>query len=215
MARVISDLPEYLEVNIGSSSFDLESESLVVSMTHQFINKSNVFANIENYDLLFEVTKDELLEYLFHKIELGEKSFNLFGDWQEDFKIFHSKRNEPFCRDIVFNFTDGSEWAIKIIEIATLRVPENSEHIINFSDPILLDDKKLLKWVQSLKWEDVKELAEEMKRPQPEPDYEAEWKKAKKTIKKWDNDLTILDFYDMDDKIRFEGNPDDKSISDH
>jgi hypothetical protein len=79
----------------------------------------------------------------------------------------------------------------------------------------LKNDKKFLRWVNSLTWDEIKHLADELQRPQPEPDYELEWKQSKKEIVKWENDLSLLDFYELDDNIRFEENLDDRSIPDN
>jgi hypothetical protein len=215
MNRTIEDLPEYFEVKIGRSEFELSTDSLITSMAHQFISKSGSHEDMESYDLLFEVTKNELIEYLYSKKESKELFIDLFSDWVVEFKDFHSKRNEPFCRDVVFSFKDGSKWSIKVLDLMATRTPEDSSSPIDFSDPILKNDKKFLRWVNSLTWDEIKHLADELQRPQPEPDYESEWKQSKKEIVKWENDLSLLDFYELDDNIRFEENLDDRSIPDN
>ena len=87
--------------------------------------------------------------------------------------------------------------------------------IIDFDDPLVKKDEEFLEWANSLTWEDVKHLADEIQRPQPEPDYETEWKESEKEIIKWENELSILDFYELDDKIRFEETLDDQSLPDN
>jgi hypothetical protein len=52
----------------------------------------------------------------------------------------------------------------------------------------------MIKWVEKyLKWDDIKDLAEEVKRPQPEIDYDAEWLKANKRVQEWENPISIIE----------------------
>lgn len=215
MNRTIEELPEYFEVKIGGSKFELSTDSLITSMAHQFISKSTSFEDMESYDVLFEVTKNELMDFLYSKHEADETFIDLFGNWSEEFRDFHSKRNEPFCRDLVFSFKDGSKWSIKVLDLMALRTSEDSDAIVDFDDPIVKNDEEFMEWVSTLTWEDVKHLADEIQRPQPEPEYETEWKESEKEIIKWENELSILDFYELDDKIRFEETLDDQSLPDN
>lgn len=65
---------------------------------------------------------------------------------------------------------------------------------------------------QVIIWDDVKDLAEEIERPQPEPDYENEWAVVEKSISKWDETINILDFFELDDTIEYVEEDDDKSL---
>lgn len=207
-------MPEFFEVKIGNSQYELNTDSLVASMAHQYISKSSL-ENIENYDLLFELTKNELHDYLRYLCENKIYFVDLFGDWQNDFKAFNAKKNEPLCRDLIFSFTDGSKWSIKLIDLIALKFPRENESVVNFDDSFIADDKKILRWVKTLTWEDVKDFAEETQRPQPEPDYEFEWKNSKKSIQNWENEISLLEYLERDGIISLEDYADDRSISDH
>ena len=81
----------------------------------------------------------------------------------------------------------------------TLRSNEDSEFSINFDDEILQNDDNFLEWVNSLEWNDIKHLADEIRRPQPEPEYENEWKMSQKNLVKWEDNFNIFDFCSLID----------------
>ena len=160
-------LPEFFKVKLGNIEYEMTTESLIVSMTHQFVSKNTSYHNIENYDAVFTVTKSEIEDFLLSKTLSGE------------------------------NFID-----------ITIKA-KDKDYIINFKDPIVNDEKLLNEYIQSLTWEDVKHYAEELKRPQPEPNYEKEWADCTKTIVQWEDTIDILDFLELDDKIYEEEEDDD------
>lgn len=204
------ELPEYFSVKLGTLEHEMNTESLVVSMTHQFVSKNTSYHDIENYDAVFTVTKSEIEDYLLFKSLSGDNFIDIFGDWILDFREFHQKKNEPLCRDIQFAFSDQSEWSIKIIDLLSIK-SKDQEYIINFKDPVVFDDELLNAWIETLTWDDVKHYAEEIKRPQPEPDYETEWKNCTKKIIQWEDTIDILDFLELDDKI-YEEEEDDQPL---
>ena len=201
-------LPEFFKVKLGNIEYEMTTESLIVSMTHQFVSKNTSYHNIENYDAVFTVTKSEIEDFLLSKTISGENFIDIFGDWILEFRFYHHKKNEPLCRDIQFKFSDESEWSIKFIDLLTIKA-KDKDYIINFKDPIVNDENLLSEYIQSLTWEDVKHYAEELKRPQPEPDYEKEWADCTKTIVQWEDTIDILDFLELDDKIYEEEEDDD------
>lgn len=204
-------LPEFFKTKIGNSEYEIEAETLLASMAHQFISKSNNQANIENYDVIFQISRNEIEEYLSLKYQNKENFIDLFGDWIDDFRQFHTQKNEPICRDLIFKFSDGSKWCIKIIDLLSLReTDENSA--INFDDEILKDNTALIDWVNTLTWDDVKDMAEEIERPQPEPDYSQEWLSIEKELVNWDETINLLDFFEIDDTIDIEEDINDRSL---
>lgn len=72
------------------------------------------------------------------------------------------------------------------------------------------DDVSLLTWLSSeIKWDDIMHLADEIQRPQPEPDYDSEWINSKKYVKTWDKDFNILEMLGITDKIDSEDDEED------
>lgn len=206
-----NNLPDFYKTKIGNSEYEIEAETLLASMAHQFISKSNNQNNIENYDVIFQISKSEIEEYLILKYENEDNFIDLFGNWIEDFRKFHTQKNEPICRDLIFSFSDSSKWCVKIIDLLSLRESED-DTTINFDDEILKDNTKLIDWVNTLSWDDIKDMAEEIQRPQPEPDYSQEWLSIEKELVNWDETINLLDFFEIDDTIDIEEDINDRSL---
>ena len=47
----VSDVPEYANVKIGNNCFELSFDSLVASMTHQYLSNSSNYHHNEDYDI--------------------------------------------------------------------------------------------------------------------------------------------------------------------
>ena len=140
-------LPDYFEVKIGCSIFELETETLLTSMTHQYLSRNAAIDETDNYDIIFGITKSEIKSFLFEKAKNDEFFIDLFGPWIEEFKIYHDKRNEPLSRDVEFGFSDGSRWIIKILDLIAMRTLPDSDFAINFDDDILKNDEEFIEWI--------------------------------------------------------------------
>lgn len=214
MSQTKNNFPNFFKVKLGNTEYDLDSESLITSMSHQFISKTTNLENVSNYDILFQVAKTEIEEYLASLNEDNNNFIDLFGNWIDEFKIFHNKKNEPICRDLIFSFSNQSKYSLKVLDLIALK-NENGLDIIDYEDPLLKSDDFLMEYIETLNWEDVKDLAEEIERPQPEPDYNNEWKSCKKEIVKWEDSLDLLDFFETDAIIGLDDMPDDKPSQDN
>lgn len=212
---LIRVLPDYFEVKVGSSIFELDTDTLLTSMSHQYLSRNVNLDESTNYDIIFGVTKTEIKSFLYEKAKNEETFIDLFGPWFEEFRTYQNKRNEPLSRDVEFEFSDKSKWIIKVLDLMTLRSNEDSEFSINFDDEILRNDENFLEWVNSLEWNDIKHLADEIRRPQPEPEYENEWKMSQKNLVKWEDNFNIFDFFEIDDTMSEEDSDDDRPIQDH
>lgn len=203
-------LPDYFKVKIGKSQYDIDTESLIASLTHQFIAKNTNSDNFQSYDTIFNITKVEITEYLESLHKKNIDFIDLFNDWIDDFKLFHAEKNKPICRDLIFEFSDHSKWSIKILDLLAYKSDEN-EFELDYNDDMLKDDDRLLTWVSSLDWSEVQHMAEEIEKPEPIIDYDTEWKSCQKNLIFWEDTLNLLDFFEVNDIISEEG-PDDKSL---
>ena len=88
MSQLKINLPEYFEVKMGNLSYEIDIETLVCSMAHQFISKTNNSNSLDNYDVVYAVTKSEIEDYLEQKNKNDDKFIDLFGNWIDDFKIY-------------------------------------------------------------------------------------------------------------------------------
>ncbi len=180
-------------------------DSVSASLTHQVLSKNARRFEGEHYYMLFESTVIEIKEYLKYKIEEDPKyTLNLFGEWMNDFIEYQKEKSKPFSKDLIVSFSDGSEWSLKAIDIYALAenidIASPSEEItIDRSNPLFIDEEYMLKWVsENLTWEQVEEIADQVKRPQNSPDYNAEWKNADKRIEHWENPLTVIEMIALD-----------------
>ena len=57
-------LPESTKVKIGKNIFDIDIDILLSSMTHQIIHKNNSLYNSDDYNLIFEITRSEIANFL-------------------------------------------------------------------------------------------------------------------------------------------------------
>lgn len=192
------DLPVFFEVKMGKSIYEMETKSLLSTMTQQFLSSKREDYNADHYNLLFSTTKQEIEDYIEHLWEMDNIFIDLFGNWMEGFHEFQNEKNKVFCRDLIVEFKDGSKWSIKLIDLLSLKNSENpSTFEVDFDDPILKNDEDLIKWVNTLKWNEVSMFAEEIQRPQPETNYSRVWKRSKKEIIDWDKTINILDLMEM------------------
>ena len=180
-------------------------DSVSASLTHQVLSKNARRFEGEHYYMLFESTVIEIKEYLKYKIEEDSKyTLNLFGEWMNDFIEYQKEKSKPFSKDLIVSFSDGSEWSLKAIDIYALAenidVASPTEEItIDRSNPLFTDEEYMLKWVsENLTWEQVWEIADQVKRPQNSPDYNEEWKSAEKRIEHWENPLTVIEMIALD-----------------
>ena len=178
----------------------MDFNQVSASMTHQLLNKNARGVDSDHFYMLFETTLIEIKEYLADKASADTNFFaNLFGEWFQDFFTYQNEKSKPFSKDVIVTFSDGSEWAVKALDILALAQNfdvkrKSKEIVIDAKDPLLVNDKAMIKWVEKyLKWDDIKDLAEEVKRPQPEIDYDAEWLKANKRVQEWENPISIIE----------------------
>ncbi len=201
----IIEYPEAVKVYLNRKKISMPFDSVSASLTHQVLSKNARRFEGEHYYMLFESTVIEIKEYLKYKIEEDPKyTLNLFGEWMNDFIEYQKEKSKPFSKDLIVSFSDGSEWSLKAIDIYALAenidIASPSEEItIDRSNPLFIDEEYMLKWVsENLTWEQVEEIADQVKRPQSSPDYNAEWKNADKRIEHSENPLTVIEMIALD-----------------
>ena len=67
-------LPDYFEVKVGSSIFELDTDTLLTSMSHQYLSRNVNLDESTNYDIIFGVTKTEIKSFLYEKAKNEEKT---------------------------------------------------------------------------------------------------------------------------------------------
>jgi hypothetical protein len=102
----------------------------------------------------------------------------------------------------VFDYLQSDEclkYIREITGIEDLEVDRDTEEIIiDTKHPYLENEEALIEWASAkLDWNLLSEMAEEVKRPQPEPDYLKEWKDASKKIVAWDDKVNMFDIISL------------------
>ena len=204
MKFINEECPEQIKVLFNKLKVDMPFDSVISSLAHQILSKNAFRFEGEQYYYFYETTVIEVREYLLEKLKQNSRFVvNLFGDWTEDFLSYQAEKSKPFSKDLIVTFSDQSEWSIKLIDLVALledldRDNDTDEIIIDTKHPLLEDENALIKWASdNLDWNLLGEMAEEVKRPQPEPDYLSEWKNASKKIVAWEDKVNMFDIISL------------------
>ena len=206
-------LPESTKVKIGKSVFDIDIDVLLSSMTHQIIHKNNSLYNSDDFNLIFEITRSEVTNFLESHFDEDAEYFDLFEDWVKRFDEFQTNKNKLFCKDLIISFPDKTKWQVRILDVLTLRnrLSGNESSEVDLDDELLLDDEKLLAWInENLSWEDLTEYAEFVKETRQENTRNKNFAKATKSIRLWTKQLSIFDFIQVGDMIIRDEDDDDE-----
>jgi hypothetical protein len=201
---MIENLPTYFEVKIGNSKFDMMTESLITTLCHQYLNKNQNIYNFDHYEVIFISVKLELQKFINSLVEKDIKELDILGDWIDQFQEFQQNKNQYLCKDFVVEFSDKSKWSIKLLDLFSLKY--NDEEIDD-DDPFVKNEKLILNWVKTLNWNDLEMYADEIQRPQPEPDYAKEFKRAKKEIISWEKTINLLDLLEASNSEEEDDQP--------
>lgn len=204
MKFINEECPEQVKVLFNKLKVDMPFDSVISSLAHQILSKNAFKFEGEQYYYFYETTVIEVREYVLEKLKQNSKFVvNLFGDWTQDFLDYQAEKSKPFSKDMIVTFSDQSEWSIKLIDLIALledldRDRDNDEIVIDTKHPLLEDEDALIKWASdNLDWNLLGEMAEEIKRPQPEPDYLSEWKNASKKIVAWEDKVNMFDIISL------------------
>ena len=205
-------LPESTKIKIGKSIFDIDMDVLLSSMTHQVIHKNNSLYNSEDFNLIFEITRAEVTNFLESYYDVEADYFDIFEDWVSHFDEYQKNKNKLFCKDLIITFPDKSKWQIRVLDVLSLRNRQmgNDSAEVDLDDELLLDDEKLILWIEdNLTWTELTEYAEYIKEPRQESTRNKNFMKANKVIKLWSKQLSIFDFIQVGDMIIRDDDEDD------
>jgi hypothetical protein len=204
---VLEIIPEFVKIKIGNSIFDLAYDSLIASMTHQYLSNHHTMREDADYDLIFEVTKELISDFVKDNIDKKEY-IDILGDWVPEFVVYHNEKNKPLCKDINITFKNGSIWQIKLLDLLAHKYDVNNDSEsdeddfeIDYNDSLLKDDNEIIQYLENLSWNDIQEIAEEIQQPQPEPNYNELYETSEKTVISWEKNISLLDFFDISDII--------------
>jgi hypothetical protein len=146
---ILEIIPEFVKIKIGNSTFDLAFDSLIASMTHQYLSNHHTMREDSDYDLIFEVTKELISDFI--KDNLDKKEYiDILGDWVPEFVVYHNEKNKPLCKDINITFKNGSIWQIKLLDLLAHKYDANNDSNIDeddfeidYNDSLLKDDNEI------------------------------------------------------------------------
>ena len=211
-------LPQYMNLLIGKNCFDIPTENVISSMVQQVIHKNNMLYNADDYAMVFDVTKIEIVNFLesLPKDELDD--LDLLGDWIETFDTFQVNKNQSYCKDLIIEFSDKTKFIVKFLDLLSLKNQLNGDDsdFINPKDELLADEDKFVEYfTENFSWEQISPFAEMLKDDTDEEKYSNEWKSSKKSVSPWEKNLSIFDFISHTDIMIEEDEEDDQPLPDY
>jgi hypothetical protein len=110
-------LPEYMNLLIGKNSFNISTENVISSMVQQVIHKNNMLYNADDYAMVFDVTKIEVVNFLESIPKDDLDDLDLLGDWIETFDTFQVNKNQSYCKDLIIEFSDNTKFIVKFLDL--------------------------------------------------------------------------------------------------
>lgn len=199
-------MDEMIKIKISNKkTLEMSRESVIASLTNQFLTKTSPEVIGEQYFKLFQICSKDIEQYL-DSLD-SSNAFNLFGEWIDSFSEFKSTAAFSIMKEVCIKFSDGSIYAIPIIDVLYLLESKNKE--ISYEDFLIAldensiesDDVVLSRTSEELDWEAISQFAVESKSPDSCPDFASEFKDAEKHIEIWK-----LDFDETDDESEEEPN---------
>lgn len=199
-------MDEMIKIKISNKkTLEMSRESVIASLTNQFLTKTSPEVIGEQYFKLFQICSKDIEQYL-DSLD-SSNAFNLFGEWIDSFSEFKSTAVFSIMKEVCIKFSDGSIYAIPIIDVLYLLESKNKE--ISYEDFLIAldensiepDDVVLSRTSEELDWEAISQFAVESKSPDSCPDFASEFKDAEKHIEIWK-----LDFDETDDESEEEPN---------
>ena len=199
-------MDEMIKIKISNKkTLEMSRESVIASLTNQFLTKTSPEVIGEQYFKLFQICSKDIEQYL-DSLD-SSNAFNLFGEWIDSFSEFKSTAAFSIMKEVCIKFSDGSIYAIPIIDV--LYLLESKDKEISYEDFLIgldensieSDDVVLSRTSEELDWEAISQFAVESKSPDSCPDFASEFKDAEKHIEIWK-----LDFDETDDESEEEPN---------
>ena len=211
-------LPQDMNLLIGKNCFNIPTENVISSMVQQVIHKNNMLYNADDYAMVFDVTKIEIVNFLesLPKDELDD--LDLLGDWIETFDTFQVNKNQSYCKDLIIEFSDKTKFIVKFLDLLSLKNQLNGDDsdFINPKDELLADEDKFVEYfTENFSWEQISPFAEMLKDDTDEEKYSNEWKSSKKSVSPWEKNLSIFDFISHTDIMIEEDEEDDQPLPDY
>lgn len=183
-------MDETIKIKISNKkTLEMSRESVIASLTNQFLTKTSPEVTGDQYLKLFKICSKDIEQYI-ESLD-SSKPLNIFGEWMDDFSEFKSNAAFSIMKEVCIKFSDGSMYAIPIIDILYLLEIKTKDisyedFLIALDETSIEEDSVILsKTSEELTWDMISGYAVESKSPDNCPDYAAEFKTAEKHIDIW------------------------------
>ena len=171
-----------MKVKFGNTYVTLPKDTVASHMANLLTTRS-IILNKErdkNFKSIFTKHKDLCLFFLRHNKKFVYSLAD--SEWLEDFFKFQAIQHELLMQEIVFKFSDGTEWSISLNDIASLKILNNPKDKIK-KEELLKNPVDLADWAQSnLSWNQVRDFCILRKVSPNDELYQNEWMSTSKRV---------------------------------
>lgn len=169
-----------MKVKVGNQITNLSKDSIASHMANMLTTRAIVLRKEKDFKKSFVKHKELCLIFLRH----NKKFVYSFTDqeWVDEFFEFQRKQHELLMQDLLFSFSDGSEWAVSLNDLANLKVLREGDKKLDKAT-LLTDPLALADWAQrDLSWDQVKDFAILKRISCDDEAYEDEWPSVSKKV---------------------------------
>jgi hypothetical protein len=169
-----------MKVKVGNTISNLPKNAVACHMANLLTSRAIILKKENNYKKSFVKHKELCLAFL----RENKKFIYSFSDqsWLEDFIHFETKQHELLMQELMFKFSDGSEWTVSLNDLASLKMIIDPNPKMD-RNALLSQPVDLAEWAQnSLTWEQVKDFSILRKIAGDQDAYTNEWPLVKKKV---------------------------------
>ncbi len=169
-----------MKVKVGNTITNLPKNAVASHMANLLTTRAVMINKATSFKKSFIKHKELCLFFL----RENKKFVYSFSDqkWLEDFIKFEARQHELLMQELVFKFSDGSEWSLSLSDIASIKIINNPEKGLN-KNTLLSSPVELAEWAQnSLTWDQVKDFSILRRMQGDQTSYTTEWPLIKKQV---------------------------------
>lgn len=169
-----------MKVKLGNTYVRLPKDTVASHMANLLTTRSIFLNKDKDFKTSFIKNKELCLIFLRHNRNFVYSLVD--NDWLEEILKFKTTQHELLMQEIVFKFSDNSEWSISLNDIANLKII--TDHVgKNRKDELLNNPVELAEWAQqNLTWNQIKDFAILRKMEASHDLYQKEWFSTNKRV---------------------------------
>jgi hypothetical protein len=169
-----------MKVKVGSTITNLPKNVVASHMANLLTTHAIMINKATSFKKSFIKHKELCLSFL----RENKKFVYSFSDqaWLEDFIQFEAKQHELLMQELVFKFSDGSEWSLSLNDIASIKIINDPQKGMD-KNALLSNPVELAEWAQNaITWEQVKDFSILRRTQGDQTSYINEWPLVKKKV---------------------------------